>query len=237
MRIIGHRGARQEAPENTLGGFQHLQELGIRGVEFDIRQLQDEELVVIHDDNFLRTAGLDQIVEQSTLAQALSVDHRKNWPNWPSSEPTPTLKQVLTLLDNFDHIEVEVKAVRDMALAERLVQKLEAELQGYEKVVTITSFDLQILSALQQNKSQFKRGLLIELPVGATAIEFAHQYGCVHIGWHDQLATDEVVRLSQQANLNISVWTVNDIERAKSLRDLGVQGLITDIPTAMLQAL
>lgn len=52
MRIIGHRGARKEAPENTLGGFQHIKNLGIRGVEFDIRQLQDEELVVIHDDNF-----------------------------------------------------------------------------------------------------------------------------------------------------------------------------------------
>ena len=38
MRIIGHRGARREAPENTLGGFQHIKNLGIRGVEFDIRQ-------------------------------------------------------------------------------------------------------------------------------------------------------------------------------------------------------
>ena len=41
-----------EAPENTLGGFQHIKNLGIRGVEFDIRQLQDQELVVIHDDSF-----------------------------------------------------------------------------------------------------------------------------------------------------------------------------------------
>ncbi|HAM4230442.1 TPA: glycerophosphodiester phosphodiesterase, partial [Escherichia coli] len=122
-------------------------------------------------------------------AQALSFDHRQNWPNWPTSEPTPTLTGVLNLLDNFDHIEVEVKAVRDMALAEKLIQKLETELQGFEKVVTITSFDLQILTALRDINSQFKRGLLVELPVGATAIELAHQYGCCHIGWHDQLAT------------------------------------------------
>ena len=53
--------------------------------------------------------------------------------HWPTSEPTPTLTGVLNLLDNFDHIEVEVKAVRDMALAEKLVQKLETELQGFEK--------------------------------------------------------------------------------------------------------
>jgi len=237
MRIIGHRGARREAPENTLGGFQHIKDLGIRGVEFDIRQLQDQELVVIHDDNFLRTAGIDQIVEQSTLAQALSFDHRQNWPNWPNPEPTPTLKSVLNLLNNFDHIEVEVKAVRDMAFAQKLVEKLESELQGYEKVVTITSFDLQILTALRDINSQFKRGLLVEIPVGATAIELAHQYGCGHIGWYDQLATEEMIQLSHQAGLNISVWTVNDVERAKELRDLNVHGLITDIPTTMLKEL
>lgn len=73
--------------------------------------------------------------------------------------------------------------------------------------------------------------------MGATAIELAHQYGCGHIGWHDQLATDEMIQLSHQAGLNISVWTVNDVERAKKLRDLEIQGLITDIPTTMLQAL
>ena len=237
MQIIGHRGARREAPENTLGGFQHLKDLGVRAVEFDIRQLQDQALVVIHDDNFLRTAGADQIVEQSTLAQALTFDHRQNWPNWATAEYTPTLKQVLNLLDNFNHIEVEVKAVRDMAAAERLVQQLETELHDYGHIVTITSFDLQILSALQQANSKFKRGLLIELPIGAHAIEIAHQHGCGHIGWQDQLATDEMIKLSHQAGLNISVWTVNDVERAKALRDLGIQGLITDIPTTMLQSL
>ena len=46
MRIIGHRGARGEAPENTLGGFEYIQNIGIRAVEFDVRQLKDNALVV-----------------------------------------------------------------------------------------------------------------------------------------------------------------------------------------------
>ena len=53
MRIIGHRGARGEAPENTLGGFRYLHNLGVRAVEFDVRQLKDDQLVVIHDDDFV----------------------------------------------------------------------------------------------------------------------------------------------------------------------------------------
>ena len=54
MRIIGHRGARDEAPENTLAGFQYIHDLGIRAVEFDVRQLKDDELIIMHDDNFFK---------------------------------------------------------------------------------------------------------------------------------------------------------------------------------------
>ena len=53
----------------------------------------------------------------------------------------------------------------------------------------------------------------------------------------DKLATTQMIQLSHEAQLNISVWTVNDIERAKILRDQGIQGLITDFPGLMQQQL
>lgn len=237
MQIIGHRGARGEAPENTLGGFRYIHQLGIRAVEFDIRQLQDGELVVIHDDDFLRTCGQSQLVESCSLLQAQQFDHRHQWQDWAAEEYTPHLKQVMACLTDFNHIEVEIKAVKDEAAAERLIIQLQQDLKGFEETAVITSFDVKILAALQQQQSPFKRGLLIEIPVGAYAIELAHQYGCCQIGWHDQLASDEIIAQTQQAGLNISVWTVNDVERAKHLQQLGIQGLITDIPKTMLQHL
>ena len=237
MRIIGHRGARGEAPENTLGGFRYLHDLGIRAVEFDVRQLQDDQLIVIHDDDFVRTTGQSQQVESCTLEQAQQFDHRLQWANWTQPEYTPSLEQVLQCLVDFEHIEVEIKAVADDTAAERLIVQLHQELKGFEKTATITSFDIQILAALQRSQSQFKRGLLIEIPVGAYAIELADQYGCCQIGLKDQLASDDIIQRTQQAGLEISVWTVNDIERAKNLQQMGVQGLITDIPQAMLQQL
>ena len=237
MRIIGHRGARGEAPENTLGGFRYLHDLGIRAVEFDVRQLQDDQLIVIHDDDFVRTTGQSQQVESCTLEQAQQFDHRLQWANWTQPEYTPSLDHVLQCLVDFEHIELEIKAVADDTAAERLIVQLHQELKGFEKTATITSFDIQILAALQRSQSQFKRALLIEIPVGAYAIELADQYGCCQIGWKDQLASDDIIQRTQQAGLEISVWTVNDIERAKHLQQMGVQGLITDIPQAMLQQL
>ena len=53
----------------------------------------------------------------------------------------------------------------------------------------------------------------------------------------DRDARQRLAQLSHEAQLNISVWTVNDIERAKILRDQGIQGLITDFPGLMQQQL
>lgn len=237
MRIIGHRGARGEAPENTLGGFRYLHNLGVRAVEFDVRQLKDDQLVVIHDDDFVRTTGKSHHVESCNLHEAQQFDHRYQWQAWGFEEYTPNLPHVMDCLTDFEHIEVEIKAVTDEAAAERLILQLHQDLVGFEQNATITSFDVKILVALQQHQSHFKRGLLVEIPIGEYAIELAQQYECNQIGWKDQLATDQIIEFTQQAELAVSVWTVNDVERAKHLQQLGIQGLITDFPSTMLQHL
>lgn len=236
MIIIGHRGARGEAPENTLGGFQYIHNLGIRAVEFDVRQLNDNQLIVMHDDNFLRTTGIDQPLYTLNSTALEAYNQANIWMDW-DKQITPTLKQSLKIMHDFEHIEVEVKAVKSMADAERLTIELQKQLQSFENTAVITSFDLKIHQTLQQQNSCFKRGLLIEDSIGQKAIEQALTLECCQIGWMNQLATDEIILATQKAQLNISVWTVNDIERAKKLRDLGIQGLITDFPKMMQKEL
>lgn len=236
MIIIGHRGARGEAPENTLGGFQYIHNLGIRAVEFDVRQLNDNELIVMHDDNFLRTTGINQPLYTLNSTALEAYNQANIWMDW-DKQITPTLKKSLKIMHDFEHIEVEVKAVKSMADAERLTIELQKQLQGFENTAVITSFDLKIHQTLQQQNSCFKRGLLIEDSIGQKAIEQALTLECCQIGWMNQLATDEIILATQKAQLNISVWTVNDIGRAKKLRDLGIQGLITDFPKMMQKEL
>ena len=235
MRIIGHRGARGEAPENTLGGFQYIHDLGIRAVEFDVRQLKDDELVIMHDDNFLRTTGIDKNIYQCSSSELQSYNQASIWLDWKKFEVTPTLQHALNIMQDFEHIEVEVKAVATMAEAEKLVLELQKQLHGFEQTAVITSFDVKIHQTLKQQYSTFKRGLLIEQDIKERAIEQALELGCCQIGWMNALATDEIIQATQQAHLNISVWTVNDIERAKHLQSLGIDGLITDFPKMMLQ--
>jgi len=113
MKLIGHRGARGEAPENTLGGFQHIIDLGLKAVEFDVRLLNDGKLAVLHDATLQRTAGKPDLLSSLNSNQLTQFDNRQGWTDWKQPEPIPTLQQTLALLIHFEHIEVEVKAVED----------------------------------------------------------------------------------------------------------------------------
>nr|WP_298891350.1 glycerophosphodiester phosphodiesterase [uncultured Acinetobacter sp.] len=237
MQIIGHRGARGEAPENTLGGFQYLRDLGIRAVEFDVRLSKQQELVIIHDENFLRTTGIDLSLAQASIADIQDLNFAHPISDWQHTESLPRLHQVMQICHDFDHIEIEVKAVDTQDHADELVEFLETALANDLHHATITSFDVKILTALQQRQSTFDRGFLVEFPFGIHAIETAVNFGCDRIGWKDILATQELIDLSHQARLKTSVWTVNDVDRAKVLRDFGIHGLITDFPKLMLEQL
>lgn len=67
--IIGHRGAKGIAPENSLSGFKKAIELGIDGVELDVHLTKDEKLVVIHDMDLKRFNGLKIPIKQFTLEE------------------------------------------------------------------------------------------------------------------------------------------------------------------------
>ena len=235
MRIIGHRGARGEAPENTLGGFQYIQNLGIRAVEFDVRQLKDDALIIMHDDQMIRTTGKSKSLYECTSGDLCQFDQSHTWDDWNEFETTPLLDHTLKIIQNFEHIEVEVKAVQHLDDADKLVEHLQKQLAGFEHSAVITSFDTKIHQALNQQKTQFRHGLLIEDDIQHQAIEQAVALGCCQIGWMNQLATKQMIQATQNANLGISVWTVNDIQRAQELFDLGINGLITDYPKKMLK--
>ena len=71
-QLLGHRGARNEAFENTMSGFQYaygLQSRGLAGIEFDVQLTADEHLVIFHDDTLQRLCGLQSRVDQLSLAE------------------------------------------------------------------------------------------------------------------------------------------------------------------------
>ena len=75
--IIGHRGAKGIAPENSLYGFKKAIELGIDGIELDVHLTKDGKLIVIHDMGLQRLAGLRIPIKQLTFKELKEYDISK----------------------------------------------------------------------------------------------------------------------------------------------------------------
>lgn len=240
MRLIGHRGARAEAPENTLAGFRHLRALGVRAVELDIHLSADGELVVIHDAELSRTTSGHGLVRAHTAAALAMLDAchqpthaRYDFAPWPLHEGVPTLAQVLMELTDFAHIELELK-VQDEADERAVVAALPAYWQQFALAgrARCTSFNPRLLYQLQQHAPSLPRGFLAEEDFAGDIVQVALALGCNAIGPQAKLLTAELVAQAHAADLWVSTWTVNDAAQAQALAAMGVDGLITDVPSA-----
>jgi len=58
--VLGHRGARHAAPENTLAAFELARTEGADGIELDVRLDGSGRVIVLHDPTLVRvTRGAD----------------------------------------------------------------------------------------------------------------------------------------------------------------------------------
>ena len=100
---IAHRGLLRHAPENTHAAFAACLELRM-GFELDIRTTSDGHLVVIHDDNLVRTTnGPSKSIRNITLAEAKELDAGSWFDAAYANERIPTFEETCELIKNRKH--------------------------------------------------------------------------------------------------------------------------------------
>ena len=73
-KIYAHRGFSEKYPENTMLAFRKAAEIGAEGIEIDVHLTKDGELVVMHDENTIRTTGVDALIKDLTLDEFKALD-------------------------------------------------------------------------------------------------------------------------------------------------------------------
>lgn len=245
--LLGHRGARHEAPENTLFGFQHAQRLqpyGLSGIECDVQLTHDGQLIVFHDDTLQRLCRAQARIDQLNLVEIQR--------HLPLGHPIITLDDLLQYLSAhssnplaqtrgaFSHIEIEIKTherTNYLKMARALSRYLTDSPRASLPLV-LTSFDTQLLALLQRDTllSRLPRGLLIRDSHSLmSAPHTALQLGCRRLGIYYPLLNQTLIRYYHRYGLPVSAWTVNDIAALKQLIHWQVDTIITDIPSQLLK--
>lgn len=232
--LLGHRGARGEAVENTFTGFQYAQRLkarGLTGIEFDVQLSADGHLVVFHDDDLARMCGQQARIDQLSIVEIQR--HRQ------FDQQIVTLASIASALHGFTYIELEIKthgrtdyAKLIRALVHDLVNSPFASLP-----IVLTSFDVELHARLKCSKllHHIPRGLLIRTPETLmVATNTAMTLGCKQLGVHYPLLSESFIKHSHRYGLPVSAWTVNDIDSIKQLIKWQTDVIITDFPSQLL---
>ncbi|MBU2013649.1 MAG: glycerophosphodiester phosphodiesterase [Gammaproteobacteria bacterium] len=227
--IYGHRGAKGEAPENTLVSFEQCLQQGVRRCELDLHLSRDGELMVIHDLTLKRTTGRRGKVVQHDADELVNYDAREGGPGWKIPCPIPRLSELFEKCD-FEHWQLEVKSASRVRAARTVMAIKElAEQHRLLDRITVTSSSREVLRALNRLAPEISRGLVAEYN-WLDPLKVARQYGCSLLALKWTLCTPERLEKARKQGLHVSVWTVNEPALMRRLADFGVDSLITDYP-------
>jgi glycerophosphoryl diester phosphodiesterase len=227
--IYGHRGAKGEAPENTLVSFEQCLQHGVRRCELDLHLSRDGELMVIHDPTLKRTTGRRGKVVQHDADELANYDAREGGPGWKTPCPIPRLSELFEKCD-FEHWQLEVKSASRVRAARTVMAIKElAEQHRLLDRITVTSSSREVLRALNRLAPEISRGLVAEYN-WLDPLKVARQYGCSLLALKWTLCTPERLEKARKQGLHVSVWTVNEPALMRRLADFGVDSLITDYP-------
>lgn len=220
QRIYGHRGAPAEFPENTLIGFQRARDLGVYGIELDVHLSKDGVAVVCHDETLDRTTNASGPISDYTVAELREVDAG-------NGQYVPTLLEVLELVGDSLHVDIEVKANAAGAAVLEDVKKV----PGLRWLVS--SFDWDVLRYV---RSQDADADLWVLTMGATedAIQTYKDLNADALAIWQKAVDDDIVAFLADQSIPWWPWTVNDPAQAKQMLEWGAIGICTDNPAMVL---
>ena len=240
--IIAHRGASADAPENTLAAMRLGYEQDADAGELDVHLSKDGKIVVIHDADTKRVAGVERKVVDQTLEELrrLEVGRFGDWAAKGFTEKIPTLDECLALVPAGKKIFIEIKVREEILPA--LADALRRSKLKPEQTVIIT-FHYEVAEAAKKKfpglkvywlHSYAKDKKTGRYPDLDELINRAKRAKVDGLNLNHEFPLDEAaVRRIHDAGLGCYVWTVDDPAKAGRLVAAGVDGITTNRPGAL----
>ncbi len=222
--VIGHRGAGKFAPENTRASVERAIVDGADWVEVDVQETTDGEVVVVHDSDFMKLAGVPLKVWEATIAEVEAVDVGSRFDPAFAGERVPTLAAVLEACRGRAGVTIELKDYgHGQMLEERVAGIVEA--CGMESDVVVMSLKPAVVKRMKSLRPDWTVGLLMSVSVGdASTLE------ADFLAVNARYVSRGFVRRAHRAGKQVFVWTTNDAVSISRMIGRGVDGVITDDP-------
>lgn len=229
--FFGHRGDRQNFPENTLASYRSAIEKGLNAIEIDVMLTKDNRLVCSHNFDLERETTGSGSINEIFYQDLVEVKAGRLFP-LAKQEAIPLLMDVVKALPETTllNIEIKTKSTFDLKAAikvARLIKEREISQQ-----VIVSSFNPLAVRAVKlisrsiptgyiYNKAKHFKGVFIARP------------DCLNP--EAEFITDKLIHFCRKRNMRINAWTVNDVHTRDRLIDKKIDGIITDNPALAMK--
>lgn len=227
MKMIAHRGYSKYELENTKEAFLAAANRSYFGIETDITMLKDRSMILFHDDDLKRLAGMDTNIRDLTFKEAMQVELNAKGTYHTYNYRITTPLEYLRICKHYNKYPViELKWGIDNAKVDEIM-KMILEEDMYDKSMIIC-YTLDTVLYIKKTYPNYHIQFLLGYLYTEELIE-----KCLNLGLdldlrHD-LVTKELVDKFHKKGLEVNAWTVDDKEEYKRLVECGVDYITTNI--------
>ena len=237
-KVIGHRGARNHAPENTLAAFRKAAELGITWVEFDVMLTKDLVPIIMHDEQLDRTTNGHGEVANFLYSDINQLDAGQWFSSTFINEKIPRFTDVLDCLSRYQlgaNVEIKPTPGKDIITANKIISLVQSQWPLHLPPPLISSFSLESLFSVRKIDSTVPMGLLLDT-WREDWLEIALELRCFSIHLNFAILTPERANAIKNAGYKLLVYTVNDINTALMLWSWGVDSIFSDCADEIIKS-
>ena len=223
--VTAHRGSSRMAPENTMAAIEAAMEEMADYSEIDVQTTADGIVVVCHDLNLKRVAGVDRRLGTMTYDQVSRLDVGSHFSPRFAGERIPTLEEVLEACKGRMKLNIELKNIGNSSSLPEQVAALVRE-YGMEDQCVITSVKLGYLERVKEMAPELRTGYILAAAYGTY---YDNEY-IDFISIRSSFVGRKLVEAAHEKGKAVHVWTVNSKTEMNQMKLLGVDNIITDYP-------
>lgn len=237
-------------PENTIPSFAEAIRAGADYIELDVYATKDNHLIVAHDPTVnlenCKGSGVRKPLRSLTFAELRQYDCGQKNAAYPKQSPVPgtpmpSLDEVFDLALKHPRVKVNVEIKSNEKWKdytpepEEFCRMVAAAIRArkMEKRVLVQSFDFRIVKAMKRVAPEFELAALYG-PGERSFVDIAQETGVRMVNPNWKLVTAEKVKAAHDAGIRIMAWTVDTPEGWEHVLAMGVDGIITNDPEALI---
>lgn len=230
--IAAHRGYSAEAPENTIPAFKAAMDNFSDYAELDVQETKDGIVIVLHDSDLNRVAGVKKNIWNVDYREVLSFDVGSWFSEEFEGEMIPTLDEVMEMAKGRLKLNIEIKLTGHEKNLEQTVVKL-IEKHEMEDECVVTSFQAKALKKVKSYNENIKTGYILHVAYGDfSGIDYADALSINY-----SFATSALINDAHSAGKEVYVWTVNNADAINDMINKGADMIITDDPVLAKETL